>query len=75
MLEKVDIYYFAFIRCSVCVPREMPVEAIPKLVNMQKPNEDGMPWKLDLKVTFVAGEPNPSPCHLDPSKLHYCLVR
>ena len=60
---------------SVCVQKDMPVEQIEHLANVEHPTGIQSQWMKSSDKTFSDGvNPNPCPCPDHPeTRLHYLL--
>lgn len=70
-MNEVMIYSDGLLYCSVCAPKDMPIEAVTNEVNRQQPTGITSQWQLSKDETFKNGEPNPCPCEKDNTRLHY----
>ena len=69
---EVMIYSAGLCMCSVCAPKDMPVDQVELQTNAQLPTGISSRWSLHDEA-FAGGEPNPSPCNHDPGRLHYLM--
>lgn len=72
-INDVVVYTSGLICCSVCAPSDMPLEDVITAVNLQNPTGLSHGWTLDEKGEFAGGQPNPTQCNSDPSRMHYLL--
>jgi hypothetical protein len=66
-------YRSGWVCCSVCVPKDWPIEEIERQVNAESPTGLDHGWKVSDDPTFSSGQPNPCPCENDQSRLHYLM--
>jgi hypothetical protein len=72
--EPTLIPYASGLCCmSVCADKRLTREEIERLANLQSPTGIGSPWKISSDDHFRAGNPNPCPCNVDGSRVHYLL--
>jgi hypothetical protein len=69
----VRVYSIGICYCSICIPKDMPIEDAVLQVNVLEPTGISSDWELSSDATFHGGEPNPVQCHDDPDRLHYLL--
>lgn len=70
-MTQVQIYSDGLVYCSVCAPKDMPIEEVTTEVNRQQPTGIASQWRLSEDKTFRGGEPNPCPCEADDTRIHY----
>ena len=68
------VIYHRVVHCSVCVPHNMPISEIEKLVSENSPTELGHSWSVSSSPTFSGVAPNPCQCEIDQARLHYLMV-
>lgn len=66
------IYAKGLCNCSVCVPKNTPIEMIEKEVNIMNPTGISSQWKIS-KGNWSDGSMNPCECDTDPERKHYLL--
>lgn len=70
-MSEVMIYSDGLVYCSVCAPKDMPIEEVTTEVNRQQPTGIASQWHLSEDKTFRDGLPNPTPCEVESSRIHY----
>jgi hypothetical protein len=70
---KVVVYAVGVVCASVCAPADWPREDVERAVNLDQPTGISSRWAISDDETFSGGEPNPSPCHDDNTRLHWLL--
>lgn len=76
-LEKdgVEVYaYLGLAYCSICHPRDMPLNEVLRICNSLNPTGLDHEWEFSEETFFKTGQPNPCVCERDPNKLHRLLV-
>ncbi len=71
MDNKIMVYALGVVSCSVCAPKDMPVETVTAQLNQMQPTGISSAWRLSEDATFKKGEPMPCVCEEDPARLHY----
>jgi len=72
--QRVVVYANGIIHCSVCAPKDMPIEEVQREVNTGNPTGTEHRWHLSSDK-FSSGQPNPSPCDASPDeRVHYLMV-
>ena len=72
-VNKMQIYSYGIVYCSVCVQKDVPPAQIEKDVNAEHPTGIHSSWKI-AKENFRSGEANPHQCEHEEDRLHYLLV-
>jgi hypothetical protein len=72
--DAVVVYTTGLVHCSVCADRDLTPEEVVAAVNFREPSGTDHGWMLSDEPTFSGGEPNPTPCNQDSSRLHYLMV-
>lgn len=67
----IHIYSFGLVACSVCAPKDMPMDVLTREVNSANPTGIESQWALSEDKTFRGGEPMPCACNLDSGRMHY----
>lgn len=70
-MNKVMVYTEGLVFCSVCAPKDMPIEQVTKEVNRISPTMIKSDWRLSTDVTFKDGRSNPCVCEVDSARQHY----
>lgn len=70
--EGVTVYSAGICFASVCAPVGMTLAEIERLANLQVPTGVG-PWRKSHDEAFANGSPNPCPCEMTSSRVHYLL--
>lgn len=72
--REVEVYHVGLVCLSACAPKDMPIEEVESLINVQHPTGIASAWRKSKDPTFKAGEPNPCPCNDHPDgRVHYLL--
>ena len=72
-MNKISIYSFGLVCCSVCVPKEMKQDEIERQVNSQNPTGISTNWRISNDKFFKSGSVNPHICEKDSNRMHYLL--
>lgn len=73
-LPRINVYApIGLCHASVCVEKDTPRAEIESYVNTAHPTGIRSPWSIS-EEKFADGSPNPRPCDLIPTRLHYLLV-
>ncbi len=74
LFEEARVYSSGLVCCSVCVPIDMPIGEVERLVNLHHSTGIDSRWALSSDEHFAGGEPNPSPCADDRARQHFLLA-
>lgn len=67
----VEVYsYIGLVHCSICVPKDMPIEEVERVVNILNPTGLEWGWTVSEETHFNDGYTNPCPCEHDSNKVH-----
>lgn len=74
--HTVEVYSNGFCYCSVCAPKEMPIERTVAIVNQINPTglASGSRWKKAGDTHFKSGEPVGCDCPDHSGKQHWLMV-
>lgn len=73
--NTIDIYAKGLVHCSVCAPKDMPIEEVVAQTNSLNPTGISKQWRHSTDTHFAKGtKPNPCECETDPNRIHYLMV-
>lgn len=74
MTDDVVVYTSSLLSCSVCAPKDMPIEEVVKAAERSHPCGSAKGWTKSADATFAGGEPNPCPCNVfNEERQHWLL--
>lgn len=72
-MDYLVVYAEGIVSMSVCAPASWTPERIAAEANRIRPTGIRSPWLFSADKTFAGGEPVPSPCETDQTRIHYLL--
>lgn len=73
-MGEVHIYSWGLVSCSVCAPKDMPIEEVTSQVNIELPTGISSQWSNSEDTHFAQGQTNPCVCESNPDRLHYLFT-
>lgn len=74
-MQDVEVYNNGILYCSVCAPKDMPVEDVVRRVNEVNTAGTMQGWGLDDSGQWASGAPMLSPCTDKPdTHTHYLMA-
>jgi hypothetical protein len=74
--NTIDIYCRGSVYCSVCAPKDMPIEEVVAQTNSLNPTGLPRQWRHSADTHFSrkkTGSPTPCECDDNPDRIHYLM--
>jgi len=71
--DLVEVYRSGLAHCSVCAPKSMSREDVERYTNMNLPTGISSKWMISTDPKFATGDPNPTACERDSTRMHYLM--